>query len=63
MAKPAPELDRLYTVEEIAEHSRVNERTVRRWLDNGDLVEIRLGRRRLVAHRDYLAFLDARRNG
>jgi len=49
--------DPLHTVEEIAGTCHVSPRTVRRWMDDGRLKETRLGRRRLVAHRELLAFL------
>jgi len=61
MKSPTPALDKLYTTEEVARHFRESTRTVRRRLDSGELVETRLGRRRLVAHRDLLAFLAERR--
>lgn len=51
---PAP---LLHTVEEVAEICHASPRTVRRWMDERRLVETRLGRRRLVAHRDLLTFL------
>lgn len=54
---PISGLDKLYTLREVAAHARQSERTIRRMLDRGELVETRIGRRRLVAHRDLLAFL------
>ena len=58
-----PGLDKLYTLKEVAKHCRESERTVRRRLDRGEIVETRLGRHRLVAHRDLLVFLAERRKG
>lgn len=36
--------EELLTVEEVAKHLRVDERTVRRWINKGELVAIDLGR-------------------
>ena len=36
--------EELLTVEEVAKHLRVDERTVRRWINKGDLIAIDLGR-------------------
>jgi excisionase family DNA binding protein len=49
------------TVPEVAALCRVSVRTVRRWIDDGELVVHRLGRRVLVADEDLQAFLAARR--
>ena len=49
------------TIPEVAALCRVSVRTVRRWIDDGELVAHRLGRRVLVAEEDLQAFLAARR--
>ena len=49
------------TVPEVAALCRVSVRTVRRWIDEGELVVHRLGRRVLIADEDLEAFLAARR--
>jgi excisionase family DNA binding protein len=54
-------ISRLRTIREVAELCRVSVRTVRRWIDDDDLVVHRLGRRVLVAEEDLQAFLAARR--
>jgi excisionase family DNA binding protein len=50
-----------WTVAEIAEDVKVVPRTVRRWIDSGELVAHRLGRSVRVSGRDYRAFLACRR--
>jgi excisionase family DNA binding protein len=56
--------DRYLTVEEIADRLHVLPDTVRRWLRDGDLAGIRLGRRTgwRVTETDLAAFLRARTN-
>jgi excisionase family DNA binding protein len=51
--------DEVLTVHEIAEALKVNQQTVRNWIDAGDLAAIRVGKRRVrVRRRDLEAFLD-----
>jgi excisionase family DNA binding protein len=56
-------ISRLRTIREVAELCRVSVRTVRRWIDDDELVVHRFGRRVLVADEDLQAFLAARRAG
>ena len=52
---------RLYSIEKVAELLSVDPSTVRRFIEGGELVVIRLGGRRLVADSDLAAFIDAHR--
>ena len=61
MARPSlDEDDPLLIIEEVARHSRVSTRTVRRWIAEGDLEVVRI--RRLVRIRSsvYAIFLRRR---
>jgi excisionase family DNA binding protein len=49
---------RLLTIPETAEHSRVSTKTVRRWIDCGDLHAHRPGRKILISEEDLLSFLN-----
>ncbi len=61
-AKKSP-LDHLQlrTIESIAGLCQVSTRTVRRWIDHGELVAYRLGRQLRVSERDLELFLRERR--
>ncbi len=61
-AKKSP-LDNLQlrTIESIAELCQVSTRTVRRWIDRGELDAYRLGRQLRVSERDLELFLRERR--
>lgn len=48
MANPE---DQLLTVQEVANHLRVNKQTVRNWIDDGKLAAIRVGSRRVRIRR------------
>ncbi len=53
--------DELLTVLEVAERLKVNQQTVRNWLDRGDMRETRVGPRRIrVRESDLEAFLEQR---
>lgn len=45
--------DEFLTVNEIAEHLRLNQQTVRNWIDQGQLPAVRVGRRVRVRRRDF----------
>jgi excisionase family DNA binding protein len=49
-----------FTIQEVAERLSVSTRTVRRWIDNGELVAHRIGGVR-IAEGDLRAFIAARR--
>ena len=55
-ASPLP-AERLLTVAEIAHYARVSQRTVRRWIDKGQLNALRLGGRIRLRPEDFEAFL------
>ena len=50
-----------YTVAQIAEILDVSQRTVRRWIDSGELIAHRLGRNLRISGGDFDAFLIRRR--
>jgi excisionase family DNA binding protein len=54
--------DRFFTIAEVAERLQVATRTVRRWIEAGDLVEHRLGGVVRIAESDLWAFLAVRRH-
>ena len=54
---------RFHTVREIAELLKVSQRTVRRWIADGELAVHRLGRSVRVLDADLRAFLASRREG
>ena len=49
------------TVEQTAEVLQVSDRTVRRWIDDGDLVAHRFGRQLRIAPADLNSFIRMRR--
>jgi excisionase family DNA binding protein len=51
----------LLTVQEVAKHLKVDEKTVRRWIINGDLVAINLGKGYRIYRSDLDAFIEKRR--
>ena len=52
-------LSRLLTVADVAEHLKVNPRTVRRWITDKKLHFHQVGRQQRVAEEDLAAFLSA----
>jgi excisionase family DNA binding protein len=56
-------MDRMLTVEQIADRLQVNEQTVRRWLRGGELGGVPFGGKTgwRVTEEDLKAFLDRRR--
>ena len=56
--KPAaPQLPRLLTISEVAVRLRICTKTVRRWIDGGDLHAYRIGRQLRVSEEDLSAFM------
>jgi excisionase family DNA binding protein len=54
-------LEDFMTVDEVATHLKVNQQTVRNWIDAGDLLAVRVGARRIrVRQRDLEEFLNLR---
>ncbi len=56
-------MDRLLTVDQVAERLQVNEQTIRRWLREGELTGVPFGGRTgwRIGEEDLQAFLDRRR--
>lgn len=47
----------LYTIIEVAKLLKVSTKTVRRWIDAGDLIAHRLGRQLRITESDLLTFI------
>ena len=58
---PTPTLDPVYSIREVATHLGISEKTVRRWIANGDLSHHRLGRQIRITHADIQTFIKTRR--
>ena len=54
---------RLYTIAELAEALRVTTRTVRRWIEGGDIAAYKFGRQWRFTQEDIDAFVQRRRRG
>ncbi len=61
--KPKPKFKAFWTIQGIAEHLDVSQRTVRRWIASGELVAHKLGRAVRVSDSDLRDFLARHRNG
>lgn len=61
MARPRSTPSALLTAAQIAELAKVSLRTVRRWIDAGDLRAAKMGRAVRVATADYEQFIRARK--
>ena len=59
MAEP----EELLTVEEVASTLKMNQQTIRNWIDNGYLPAIRIGRRVRIKRSDFDALLEASYTG
>jgi excisionase family DNA binding protein len=57
-----PTLPILISVKETATHLGVSEKTVRRWIENGDLHIHRIGRLVRISEADLVVFIKSRRN-
>lgn len=53
----------LLTIPEVADRLRVNEKTVRRWIDSQELPAFKLGRQWRLSERDLRRFLNERWQG
>ena len=53
----------LLTIQEVADRLRVNEKTVRRWIDTQELPAFKLGRQWRISEQDLRRFLQLRRHG
>jgi len=59
--KKPPQAFRLYTIPDIANEAQVSQKTVRRWISDGDLIAHRLGRQIRVTPEDWKMFVRVRR--
>ena len=57
----APTVPPLFSIPEVAVCLKVSPKTVRRWIDQGDLPVHRLGRQIRISEPDLSAFVRARR--
>ncbi len=60
---PAHTLPNLLTIEQTAKVLQVSSKTVRRWIDAGDLIAHRLGRQWRISETDLQTFIRMRRQG
>ena len=61
MARPSlDEDDTFLTIQDIAEHYRVSTRTVRRWIADGKIEIVQVGRMVRIRRSVYIAFLRRR---
>ena len=51
----------LFTLAQVAERLQVSTKTVRRWIENDDLIAHRLGRQLRIGESDLQAFIRMRR--
>jgi len=54
---------RLLTIKDASEVLRVSTKTVRRWIDTGDLIAHRIGRQWRISRGDLETFIRMRRQG
>lgn len=55
------DFDAFYSIEDIAAHLAVSDKTVRRWIKSGDLIAHRIGRQWRISRTDLETFLKLRR--
>lgn len=60
MADPQNASETLLTIEDVANLCRVSEKTVRRWIDAGDLAAAKLGAQWRIRPRDLELFIRER---
>ena len=61
--KSATALPALLTIKQAAEHLQVSSKTLRRWIDTGDLIAHRFGRQWRISESDLQTFIRMRRQG
>ena len=55
-------MDEVYTVQEVAQNLKVSERTVRNWIESGELPAFPIGKRGYrISKADLQAFIDERK--
>ncbi len=57
------DLEVLLTIKDVAKRDQVDEKTVRRWIDRGELAAYKLGRQWRISERDHRKFLNERWQG
>ena len=62
-SEPSTPISTLLTIADVADHLRVNAKTVRRWVATGELPAYKVGRQWRVAEEDLWAFLAKHRCG
>ena len=60
---PAPTLPNLLTIEQTAKVLQVSTKTIRRWIDTGDLIAHRFGRQWRISAADLQSFIRMGRQG
>lgn len=64
MSTSSPEPDEIYlTVAEVAQTLKINQQTVRNWIDQGTLPALRVGRRVRIKRSDFQRILDESYSG
>jgi excisionase family DNA binding protein len=59
-----PMQEKMYTVQEVAQQLRVSERTVRNWVERGELRVFRIGKRGYrIPESDLLVFIEKKKQG
>ena len=53
------DLDDLLTIPDVAARARVHKHTVDRWIKDGKIDSVKIGGRRYVPRRSFLAFVNA----
>jgi excisionase family DNA binding protein len=62
IGKKSPALEEVYTVQEVAQNLKVSERTVRNWIESGELPAFPIGKRGYrISRADLQAFIDQRK--
>ncbi len=62
VAIPDHSLPTLFTIRQAAEYLETSTKTIRRWIDGGDLVAHRLGHQFRISETDLASFIKMRRN-
>jgi excisionase family DNA binding protein len=63
LSRPASQPDEFMTVAEVAAILKLNQQTVRNWIDAGTLPAVRIGRRVRMKRSDFNALLEASYTG
>lgn len=66
MPKPGnitPSPDRLLTIQDVADRCQVASKTVRRWIESGEMTAFKLGRQWRISEQGLKLFLRERWNG